>query len=202
MELDSLKEIPKTFKIVKIALFASISFCLLLSIGCMFWSYMISTRYLNRTYLITNDGKAVIANSMSKYDVDQHRKPEIINHIKEFHKLFFEIDQFNYQTRVNKSLYLIGNSGKDLYKTLQAKRHYSHLASNNLKHIVKIDSIVVNNKTYPYRGAFYGKVIIKRTDQRLQNEQRIFSNFELTNVNRTEENPHGLLIENYIIRGF
>ncbi|UOB16653.1 hypothetical protein [Abyssalbus ytuae] len=201
MNLKSLKDIPATFSIVKKALYICLGLSLCISIGSMIWSYSLCTAYLNTTYIVTNEGKAIMLNSANKYKVDQFRKPEIINHIKEFHKLFFEIDQFDYEKKVNRSLHLIGNSGKDLYLTLKAKRYYSNIVSNNLEHELIIDSIYVNHTTYPYRGEFYGKVIIKRTDQKLENTQKLYSSFELKNVARTEENPHGLLIENYIVSG-
>ncbi|MBL3657683.1 hypothetical protein [Fulvivirga sediminis] len=201
MELKSLKDIPVTFSIVKKALYICLGVSLLVSIGSMVWAYSLCTRYLNTTYIVTNEGKAIMLNSQNKYKVDQFRKPEIVNHIKEFHKLFFEIDQFNYEQRVNRSLYLIGNSGRDLYLTLKAKRYYSNIVANNLEHELQIDNIYIDSDTYPYRGEFYGKVIIKRTDQKLESSQKLHSSFELTNVARTEENPHGLLIENYTVSG-
>jgi len=201
MELNSLKDIPKTFKIVKIALLTSVILSLSVSVSALVWSYSMCAQYQDTTYLISNEGKAVMLNSSNKYKTDQNRKPEIINHIKEFHKLFFEVDQFDYESKVGKSLYLIGNSGKDLYKTLKAKRYYSKIVSNNLEHQIIIDSIHVNEKMHPYKGELYGKLVIKRTDQKLENIEKLYSSFELKNVSRTKDNPHGLLIENYIIKG-
>jgi len=201
MELKSLKEIPETFSVVKKALFICLGLSLFLSVGSMVWSYMLCTTYINTTYVLTNDGKAVLLNSVNKYKVDQFRKPEIVNHVKEFHKLFFEKDQYDYEQRVNKSLYLIGNSGKNLYLTLKSKNHYSEIITNNLKHQLLIDSVKVNHKVYPYVGEFYGRVVIKRTDQKLENVQKLFTTFELQNVARTEHNPHGLIIENFSPKG-
>ena len=89
-----------------------------------------------------------------------------------------------------------------MYKTLVANRHYSNMSSNNLKNRLVVDSIIVEDRTVPYLGAFYGKVIVKRTDQELENVQNIFATFEVHNVDRTVENPHGLLIENYNVKGF
>ena len=171
------------------------------SISSMVWAYSLCSEYLKRTYIVTPEGKAIMLNSTEHYDIDQYRKPEIINHIKEFHKLFFEIDQFDYQARVSRSLYLIGNSGKDLYHTLKAKSYYSNLVTNNLEHKLEIDSIYVDDNVNPYRGKLYGRVIIKRTDQKLQNIEKLSSSFYLKNVARTEDNPHGLLIEDYIVHG-
>jgi len=200
MELDSLKNIPKTFNFIKTALFASFVLCILLSAGSMFMSYQISNKYINTTYLLTNDGKAVLINSINKYEVDQHRKPEIINHIKKFHKLFFEIDQFNYEQRIDKSLNLIGNSGKEIYLTRKHGGKYAELVSNNHEHYVQIDSIKVDDSNHPYTGQFYGKVIIRRTDGELKRVNKLSASFILKNVARSENNPHGLLIENYKTR--
>jgi len=201
MELNSLKNIPQNFKILKIALLAMLIVSLITSIGSLLWSFKMVKEYRSTAYVLTEDGKAVLARGYGEI-INNVRKPEIINHIKVFHKLFFEIDQFNYKERTNEALYLIGNSGKDMYKTLVANRHYSNMSSNNLKNRLVVDSIIVEDRTVPYLGAFYGKVIVKRTDQELENVQNIFATFEVHNVDRTVENPHGLLIENYNVKGF
>ncbi|KAA1246741.1 hypothetical protein [Aquimarina sp. RZ0] len=202
MELDSLKNIPKTFTTIKIALFTSFALCVLISFGSMLWSYRVSTKYIDTTYLLTNDGKAILINSIDKYQVDQTRKPEIIDHIKVFHKHFFEIDQFNYEQRIDKALHLIGSSGKDLYLTRKHNGHYSDLLSNNFEHHLQIDSIKVDDSSHPYRGEFYGKVIVKRTDNQLESVNNLYTSFRLQNISRSEKNPHGLLIENYMIKTY
>jgi len=196
MELKSLKEIPATFSVVKMSLFICLAVSLLVSMGSLFWSYKLSSENLNTTYVITGDGKAIML-SKANSEVDQNRLPEIINHVKEFHKLYFEIDQYNYEQRISKALHLIGNSGRDMYLTMKGKGFYSNIIANNLKHELEIDSVLINHKTTPYKGQFYGKVIVKRTDQKMQNTKEVFSYFELHNVARTKENPHGLVIENY-----
>lgn len=201
MELKSLQDIPATFKIIKISLFVCLAVSMVLSIGSLFWAFSLSKDALKTTYILTDEGKAIMLNNTNKYKVDQFRKPEIVNHIKEFHKLFFEIDQFNFEKRVDQSLHLIGVSGRDLYKTLEARRYYSNIAANNLEHELVVDSIRVNHKIHPYKGKFYGKIVIRRTDQKLKNVEKLYSTFELRNVARTERNPHGLIIENYLVRG-
>jgi len=202
MEFESLKNIPQNFKILKLALFITLAVSLVTTVGALFWSYSVIKEYRSTAYVLTEDGRAVLARGYGKTDMSRLRKPEIINHIKVFHKLFFEIDQFNHEERTDQALYLIGNSGKDMYKTFTAKRYYSNLSSNNLSNKLIVDSIVVEERSTPYLGAFYGKIIVKRTDQELENVQNIFATFEIHNVNRTLENPHGLLIENYNIKGF
>lgn len=201
MELKSLKDIPITFSVVKKALFICLGVCLFISTGSMIWSYSLSKAYLNTTYVVTNEGKAIMLNSVNTYKVDQFRKPEIVNHVKEFHRLFYQIDQFDYEKRTDRALHLIGNSGKDLYLTLKTKGYYSNIVTNNLEHQLQIDSVKVDHTKYPYLGEFYGKVIIKRTDQKLENVEGLYSSFELRNVARTEQNPHGLVLENYIVKG-
>lgn len=197
MELKSLKEIPVTFSVVKKALYICVGLSLFISISSMAWSYKMASAYLNTTYIVTNEGKALMLNSANTYKVDQFRKPEIVNHIKEFHRLFFEIDQFDYEERINRALYLIGNSGRDLYLTSKQKGFYSNIIANNLEHKLQIDSVKVDHTRNPYLGEFYGKVVVKRTDQKSVNFERLYASFELRNVARTENNPHGLIIENY-----
>ncbi len=198
MEIKSLKNIPQTLKIVKIALVVTLVSSMCISVGCLIWTYKMSDKFLNSNFIITEDGKAVLVKSVGLRE-NNYRKPEIINHIKIFHKLFFEVDQYDYESRINESLSLIGNSGRDLYKTLQVNGFFSTMVVNNLEHSILIDSISVDDSRLPYTGRFYGKVVVKRTDQELQKVQPLNTSCVLREVIRSVNNPHGLLIENLVI---
>ncbi len=151
-------------------------------------------------YAVKEDGNVFKLESISNNDSGRYKKIEITNHIKIFHKLFYGIDQFSYEKKINESLYLIGNTGKDLYKTLKYKKHYSNMVANNLVHTLEIDSIKVDESRYPYRGEFFGKINIERSDSKKEQINKLHAVFTLQDVARNLNNPHGLLIENYIVK--
>ena len=200
MDLQSLKNIPASFALAKKALFYGLIVSLLMSTGSLVWAFVITKAIRNTAYILTEDGQAALIKGVSVNEIDVYRKPEILNHIRMFHKSFWEIDQFNFERRINKALYLSGRSGKQLYKTLQANGHLAKLVTENLTQKIEIDSIKVNDQVIPYEARLYGKLKVSRTDQKVESVNEFRAKFVLHNVARTNQNPHGLLIENYLLQ--
>lgn len=197
MDLKSLKDIPASFALAKRALLFCLLIAVIVSIGSLLWAYVTINTMKNTAFVITQQGQAALIHSASMSTIDAYRKPEIVNHIKMFHKYFWEIDQFNYERRIDNALYLAGESGKRLYQRLEASGHFANLKTENLIQKLEIDSIKVNDKVIPYQGEFYGKLRILRTDQKVESVNKLRATFVLYNVARIDRNPHGLLIENY-----
>ncbi|WP_405208503.1 hypothetical protein [Aquimarina sp. LLG6339-5] len=200
MDLKSLKNIPASFALAKRSLLYCLIICMLISTGSLVWAFVTTNNIKNTAFVLTKDGQAAMMQGISLNEVDVYRKPEIINHIKMFHKSFWEIDQFNYKRRIDRALYLSGRSGKQLFKTLQANGHLAKLVTENLTQKMDIDSIKINDKVTPYKATFYGKLRVSRTDQKIETVNEFKANFVLHNVARTNKNPHGLLIENYLLK--
>ena len=197
MDLQSLKNIPTSFAIAKRALLFCLIITLVVPLSSLLWAYYATLNIKNTAYVITKDGQAALIDIIKDNEIDTYRIPEITHHIKMFHLAFWQIDQFNYERNINKALYLSGDSGKKLYKTLEANGHFAKISTENLTQKIEIDSIVVNDKTYPYQANFYAKLRVLRTDQKIESVNNFKARFILYNVARTNENPHGLLIENY-----
>lgn len=201
MDLKKLREIPSSYSIIKKALFFSSLITFTAIVSSVAWAVYVSKVFTEKIYIITEKGQAAIANSISTdHDYENYRLPEIKNHIKVFHRLFFGYDQFSYDKNINEALYLIGNSGKQLYLSFKANGHFARIQSQNLVQKLEIDSIRINDKEYPYHASVYGKLSVSRVDQNVRTKSLFYASFDLYNVARTENNPHGLLIENYLFR--
>ncbi|MEE1964587.1 hypothetical protein V1387_18005 [Allomuricauda taeanensis] len=197
MNLASLKDIPASFSLAKKALLFCFIVSLSISIGSLVWTYFTLKHAKNTAFVLTKEGQAALVTIIEKNDIDNYRKPEIIHHIKMFHSNFWEIDQFNYKRQIDKALYLTGNSGKELFQTLEANGHFAKIATENLTQQIEVDSIKIDDNSYPYKAQFDGKLRVLRTDQKVESINGFRAKFVLYNVSRTNENPHGLLIENY-----
>ncbi|WP_378188144.1 VirB8/TrbF family protein [Aquimarina sp. W85] len=197
MDLKSLKDIPANFALARRALLFCLIMSITISIGSLIWAYITTNNIKNSAFVLTKDGQAALLQTIPIGAIDDYRKPEIINHVKMFHKAFWEIDQFNYKRKIDKALYLSGRSGKQLFKTLEANGHFAKISTQNLTQKIEIDSIKVNDQVTPYQAKFYGKLKVLRTDQKSESINDIRAKFVLYNVARTNKNPHGLLIENY-----
>lgn len=200
MDLQSLKNIPASFALAKRALFYCLIVSMGISISSLIWAFITTNNLKNTAFVLTKEGQAAMMQGIALNEVDVYRKPEILNHIKMFHKAFWEIDQFNYERRINKALYLSGRSGKQLFKTLQANGHLAKIVTENLTQKIDIDSIKVNDKLTPYQAQLFGKLRVSRTDQKTESINEFRAKFVLHNVARTNKNPHGLLIENYLLQ--
>ncbi|WP_340200096.1 hypothetical protein [Ascidiimonas sp. W6] len=197
MELKSLKDIPTSFALAKRAMIMSMVVAFTVVVGCLVFTYMSNESSRENAYILTDTGQLALAKGISRQELSTYREPEVKNHIESFHRLFWNIDQFSMQNDIERSLYLIGNSGKELYLSLKAKGHYTKIKTQNLVQAVFIDSVKINMDIVPYKAAVYGKLNIRRTDQRNEKTDNFTAFFDLLNVTRTDENPHGLLIENY-----
>ncbi len=200
MDLKILQNIPSSFLLAKKALLICFLVSIMTVIGSLSWAFYVAKTFTKTTFIITEKGQATIAKSMTSSQIDTYRNPEIKNHIKVFHKLFWEYDQFSYERKINEALYLIGSSGKEMYLSLKAKGHFSQIQTQNLIQKITIDSIKIDEKSTPYHGVLYGELKVMRTDQKSEENNRFFASFDLYNVSRTEKNPHGLLIENYLVK--
>jgi hypothetical protein len=197
MNLASLKDIPASFSLAKRAVLFCFIVSLTVSIGSLLWTHFTIQNVKNTAYVLTNEGQAALIMSIDKNDIDNYRRPEIMNHIKMFHSHFWEIDQFNYKRRIDRALNLSGDSGKDLFQSLEASGHFAKIVTENLTQEIEVDSITVADQSYPYHAQFFGKLRVLRTDQRIESVNTIRAQFILYNVSRTDMNPHGLLIDNY-----
>lgn len=197
MNLKSLKDIPTSFALAKKAMIACLAISCITIIVSFAWSFYIVKNFTEIAYIITEHGQVTLARNLNTSDLKMYRKPEVRNHIIMFHDLFWTIDQFNMNSRTEQSLHLIGNSGKQLYLTLKARGHYNAIKNQNLKQRVTMDSIRINMNSKPFRGAFFGKLHVRRTDQNKSRTENLRAKFIIQEVTRTNMNPHGLLIEKY-----
>ncbi len=198
MNIKSLKDIPTSFALAKKAMAICLVTSLALTIGCLSWAFYVTRHFAETAYILTENGQMALAKGISSTEIDLYRTPEIKSHIYTFHRLFWNIDQFVVERNMNTALSMTGHSGKQVYMSLKASGHYSKIKSQNLVQTLQIDSLDLDDTKTPYEAAVYGKLTVKRTDQEKNQKVDLFkATFNLHNVARTDENPHGLLIENY-----
>lgn len=148
-----------------------------------------------RIYLIVN-GKAVEAFASTR----QENVPvEARDHIKAFHSFFFSLspDEEAIQTTIKRALYLADQSAKTQYDDLTEKGYYKSVISANVSQEVDCDSVQVNTATYPYYFKYFGKQRIIRSTAIIT--RSLFTEGYLRNVDRSDNNPHGFLIEKWTI---
>lgn len=138
---------------------------------------------------------------LSAYRVDNmaQRDLEAINHVTRFHELFFNVAP-NTETRrrnLSSALSLADESAYSLYNDLNEQQFFSRLLHNNATQQVNVDSVKVDMSVYPYRVRAYSSRYYIRTSS--VTKYALQTSCVLSEVPRSESNPHGLLIQKFVI---
>ena len=147
----------------------------------------------SRIYILAN-GKALEAYSSERQD---NIPVEARDHVKTFHQLFLTLDPDDkvIQANVSKALYLADASAKKEYDNLKENGYYSNIIAGNISQQIKVDSVVINTNEYPYSFLCYATQSLIRTTSIVY--RSLITKGFLRNVSRSDNNPHGFLIERW-----
>ena len=190
---QQLKNIDTAFKHIKAFSIVLITACLIISCFSLVKSYQAVQAAQNRIYILAN-GKALEAFSAGRKDNIQ---VEARDHVKTFHQYFFSLDPDDQviQANVSRALYLADGSAKAQYDNLRENGYYSNLISANISQEITVDSVQLNIDEYPYSfRCFATQKLIRSTST--SNRNLVTEGF-LRNVSRSDNNPHGFLIEKW-----
>ena len=187
------KNIDSAFKYVR-------SFCLLIVAG----SLSVCCYAIYKTYQVMQASKEtmyILANGKILEAVAGERKDNIPvearDHIKTFHQYFFTLDPDDkvIQSNITKALYLADVSAKRTYDNFQESGYYSNVISGNISQTISIDSIQVNTNNYPFYWRCYATEKITRSTSIVTRD--LITEGYLRSVSRSDNNPHGFLIEKW-----
>lgn len=158
-------------------------------------SYQKISEVENRIYILDNE-KAIEAFAADRRD---NIPVEARSHIRAFHSYFFTLDPDDEVIRRNigKALYLADGSARKQYQDLTESNFYSNIITGNISQTVSLDSIVVDFQEDPYRFKYFGKQQIIRPTAIVT--RKLITEGQLRTVARSDNNPHGFLIERWNI---
>lgn len=187
--------IETAFKHVKLFTFVIIAACMVICSFTVYESYRMVTKAQDRIYLLAN-GKALEAFSAERGD---NIPVEARDHIRMFHHYFFSLDPDDkvIEDNIGKALYLADATARKQYEDLKEGNFYSSIISGNISQKVSVDSISIDFQQYPYHFRYYGQQQIIRPTA-LVNRSLLTEGY-LRNVSRSDNNPHGFLIERWRI---
>jgi len=187
------KNIDRAFKHIKYFSILVIVVCAFQSAFVMYNSYKLAAQTQEKIYVLAN-GKALEAYSSTRKD---NIPVEIRDHVRMFHHYFFTLDPDEkvIQSNITKALYLADASAKKQYDNLKENSYYSSIMAGNISQEIDVDSVYVDINRYPFYFRCYGtQKIIRPTT--IVNRNLITQGF-LRNVSRSDNNPHGFLIEKW-----
>jgi conjugative transposon TraK protein len=169
----------------------SLSLC-----GLVCWlSYRASARAQERIYILAS-GKALEAVAQDRKD---NVPVEARDHIRSFHQYFFSLDPDEKVINANlvRALYLADGSAKRQYDDLKETGYYSGIISGNISQEITIDSVSLDMTSYPYYFRCYATEKIIRPSSLVTRD--LVTEGWLRNSSRSDNNPHGFLIERWTI---
>ena len=116
-------------------------------------------------------------------------------HVERFHSYFFTLapDDKYIKYTMDRAMYLVDESGLAQYNALKEKGFYGNIMGTSAVFTIVCDSIHFDEEKMFF--TYYGRQRIERRTSILI-RQLVTEGF-LTRVPRTENNPHGLLIQNW-----
>ncbi|WP_276347944.1 conjugative transposon protein TraK [Daejeonella sp. JGW-45] len=192
---SQLRNIDKAFKHIRLFSFLLILACVLISGFALIKSYQAVQVAQDRVYILAG-GKALEAFASGRKD---NIPVEARDHVRTFHQFFFTLDPDDkvIQTNISKALYLGDQSIKAQYDNLKEGGYYTNLISANISQEIVVDSVALNMDEYPYQFRCYAmQKLIRATSTTSRN---LITEGTLRNVSRSDNNPHGFLIERWEI---
>jgi conjugative transposon TraK protein len=190
---QQLKNIDTAFKHIKTFSIVLIIACVLICAFTIYKSYQYVSNAQQHIYILAN-GKALEAFSAERKD---NIPVEARDHVRMFHYYFFNLDPDEkvITANITRALYLADNSAEKMYNNLKEQGYYADVISGNISQQIAIDSIRVDINQYPYYFHCYAKEKMIRSTSIVT--RSLITEGYLRNVSRSDNNPHGFLIERW-----
>ena len=150
----------------------------------------------NGTIYVVDKGSAVMA---SREAADSYRELEAQDHVTRFHELMFNLSPSaeSIQRNLDRALVMSDKSAYEYWMDLSERGFYQRLVSANISQEFVTDSIRVDMLVYPHTVTTYGKIYMMRESN--ITAYQFESSCRLVDVERSQTNPHGLMIERFIV---
>jgi conjugative transposon TraK protein len=149
--------------------------------------------YQSRNQIYVLDGNVPVL--VRQTNVEVNREVEYKSHVNLFHMLFFTLppDDDFMKNNIEKSMYLIDESGLTEYNNLKEKGYYNAILASSASLGIQTDSIQLDldNMTF----SFFGTQRIERETSILK--RALITTGSIKDVPRSDNNPHGCLITNW-----
>lgn len=144
-----------------------------------------------RIYVLAGD----VPLTATQTDMSETVEVEAKSHVETFHQLFFTLppDDKYINYTIDKSMYLIDETGMAQYNSLKEKGFYSNILGTSAQFNIICDSIHFDKAKMEF--TYYGRQRIERRTSVLY--RQLITAGTLSVVPRTDNNPHGFLIRNW-----
>jgi len=168
---------------------ASISFCCF----AVYKSYQLVQVAHSKVYILAS-GKVLDAYASER---KENIPVEARDHVATFHRFFFNLDPDDkvIESNMVKALYLADATAKTQYENLKESGFFASIISGNISQQIQIDSVQISTESYPYYFKCTASQRIIRATSIVT--RRLVTEGYLRSVARSDNNPHGFLIERW-----
>jgi len=171
----------------------SVCFCVVAVVFMAAYMYREMEKLNTIIYVMDKTG-AITTADRSELDVSG-RLYEYEDHVKTFYRKWYAFDESSFEPNIESALYLIGDVGKIMYQKYMEDNILRTLKQMNMAVMVEIKEVQVDMNTMPRTGYITGVQTIKRL--RGSVSRNLNCTFELWDVSRSRNNPHGVRIEKW-----
>lgn len=186
-----IKNLENKIKLVTIICCLFLVGCIIISISSILTARTMVSDAQQKVYVL--DGNVPIL--VQRTTMDETLDVEAKSHVEMFHHYFFTLapDDKYIRYTMEKSMYLVDETGLAQYNALKEKGFYSNIMGTSAVFSIFCDSIHFNEDDMEF--TYYGRQRIERRTSILT--RSLVTAGQLKRVPRTENNPHGLLIVNW-----
>jgi len=189
------KSVEASFRRTKLLTGMTIALCSIVAVVSVLASYSFAREQKAQIYVL-DKGQSFLAlqsDGMATKDL------EIIDHVTRFHELFFNMapNANAIIQNVNRALVLSDRSVYDYYSDLSEQGFYARLVQANITQQMVVDSVKVDISTYPYTARCYAHQYMIRESNITTYDFE--STCQLMETQRSQDNPHGLMIEKFVV---
>lgn len=191
---DLLPNIENSFKKLKLFVLVFFSLCTITSVFSIYEAYDFALEQRKKIYVLDRGKSLLLA---LQDDMVSNRELEAKDHVARFHELFFTLSpsQSAIEYNINRALNLANRSAYEYYKDLTEAGYFTRIISASISQNIEIDSVQLNFQSYPYQVNVYAKQYILRESS--LTEKNLITRCQLVDIARSEENPHGFMIEQF-----
>jgi hypothetical protein len=193
MATDKIKDLSSSFGSMRMVALCSLAVTLTVILACGALVMHAYGSVGQRVYVVGSQGtQAALAASP-----EEHTDFELRNLVRTFAQYMFSHDQYTFKQNLDMALPLIDEMGGrriyDGFKKGDVLGNYTKFGSRTS---VTIDSIVIDGSTRPKSGRIYLKQRAFVGDRQSQ-PMPMGCSFRLSETNRSDKNPFGVLITNF-----
>lgn len=189
--MSFLEQLDKRRKFDTIVTVSAIGAGFLMVVVVVIFAFNFAQKERQKIYVLAGDVPFVAEQTNMSVTLDV----EVKAHVNRFHELFFNLapDEKYIQHNIEKAMYLIDESGLVQYNTLKEKGFYNTIMAASAQFNIMGDSIKFDESQMKF--TYYGRQRIERRTSILY--RALVTEGYIQRTQRTEHNPHGLMIVNY-----